>query len=74
MNKFMETQKQIEKGVVSGYQSLETAVVDGYKSIENGVVSGYKKLEGRFVEAFLTPEEPKTEQKESCENERTGEK
>jgi len=47
MNKFMETNKKIEK-----------AVVTGYKAIEDGVVEGYKKIENKFVESFLTPDAP----------------
>ena len=46
MNKFMETQKNIEN-----------KVVNGYKKIEGGVVSGYKKIEDKFVETFLSDEE-----------------
>ena len=73
MNKFMKTQKQIEKNVVSGYQSMEKAVVGGYKSIENSVVSGYKKIEDKFVKAFLTPDDTDNSVKESC-HERRNEK
>lgn len=53
MSKFMETQKKIEKAVVSGYQKIEDTVVSGYKKIEAGAVSGYQKIENKFVEAFL---------------------
>lgn len=54
MSKFMDTQKKIEEGVVSGYKKIEDGVVSGYKKIEDGVVSGYKKIEDKFVETFLT--------------------
>ena len=47
MNRFMQANKKIE-----------TAVVGGYKTIEKTVVDGYKRIEARFVEAFLTPNEP----------------
>ena len=47
MNKFMETNKKIEK-----------AVVGGYKAVEDAFVGGYKKIENKFVDAFLTPDEP----------------
>lgn len=53
MNKFMQTQKKIEKAVVSGYKTIENGVVSGYKKIEDNVVSGYKKIENKFVETFL---------------------
>ena len=54
MNKLMEVERKIERGVVSAYKVIESGVVNGYKTIENGVVGGYKKIEDRFVEAFLT--------------------
>lgn len=54
MNKLIETQKKIEKGVVTGYKAIENGVVSGYKAIENGAVSGYKKIKDKFVEAFLS--------------------
>jgi len=57
MNAFMKTQKDIEKGVVSGYKKIENGVVSGYKKIEDGVVAGYKKIENKFVDAFLTPDD-----------------
>jgi len=56
MNAFMKTQRDIEKGVVSGYKKIEDGVVSGYKKIEDGVVAGYKKIENKFVDAFLTPD------------------
>jgi len=62
VNKFMKTQKQIEKSVVSGYKKIENSVVSGYKKIEDGVVSGYKKIEDKFVEAFLTPDSDSSEE------------
>jgi hypothetical protein len=56
MSKLTETQKKVEKGVVTGYKAIENGVVSGYKAIEDGVVSGYKAIENKFVETFLTPE------------------
>ncbi|HWQ74137.1 MAG TPA: hypothetical protein VN441_02365 [Syntrophomonas sp.] len=58
MNRFMKANKKIEKAVVSGYQAIENGVVSGYKKIEDGVVGGYKKIEKKFVDAFLTPDDP----------------
>lgn len=74
MNKVMQTQKKIEKGVVAGYKKIENGVVTGYQKIEDGVVSGYKKMEDKFVEAFLTPDEDATadrqeNNKQSLQNE-----
>jgi len=51
VNRFMQANKKIE-----------TAVVGGYKTIEKTVVDGYKRIEARFVEAFLTPNEPVREE------------
>ena len=68
MSKLMETQRKIEKGVVSAYQSIEDAVVGGYKKIEDCAVSGYKKIENKFVEAFtLADEENMKRGNENCE-------
>ena len=53
MNKFMETQKKIEKGVVSRYKKIEESVMSDYKQVEDSVVTGYKKIEDKFVEMFL---------------------
>lgn len=63
MNNFMETNKKIEKAVVSGYKKIEKGVVGSYKAVEETVVDGYKKIENKFVAAFLTPDEdsPKEE-------------
>jgi len=68
MNKFMKTQRQIEKNVVSGYKDIENTVVGGYKQIENSVVSGYKKIEDKFVKAFLLPDDIADEEEE-CSHE-----
>jgi len=57
MNKFMKTNKKIEKAVVSGYKAIEDGVVGTYQKVEDGVVGGYKKIEDKFVEAFLTPDD-----------------
>ena len=57
MNKFMKANKEIEKGVVSGYQAIEDGIVSGYKAVEDGVVAGYKKIEEKFVRAFLSPDD-----------------
>ena len=73
MNTFMKANKEIEKGVVSGYQAIEDGVVSGYKVIEDGVVAGYKKLENKFVNAFLSADEDEARQageiKEGAANE-----
>ena len=61
MNKFIKTNKKIEKTVVSGY-----------KNIEKGVVDGYKKIENKFVETFLTPYEDTSEEKGDEETIRQG--
>lgn len=72
MNKLMETEKKIERGVVAGYTKIEDGVVSGYKKIEDGVVSGYKKVEQKFVDAFLTPDEPESGSgKEDADDERS---
>ena len=60
MNKFMKTNKKIEKAVVTGYKAIENGVVSGYKGVENSVVEGYKKMENKFVDTFLASD--KTEQ------------
>lgn len=49
-----ETQREIEKQVVSGYKKIEEGVVSGYQKIEDGFVRGYQKIEDRFVKTFLS--------------------
>jgi hypothetical protein len=53
MGKLMETQRKIEKGVVSGYKAIENGVVSGYKAVEDGVVSGYKKMEKKLGDPLV---------------------
>ncbi|MDR2448092.1 MAG: hypothetical protein LBD58_12535 [Treponema sp.] len=55
MGKLMDTQRKIEKGVVSAYKAIENSAVAGYKKIENGVVAEYMKIENGFTDAFLSP-------------------
>lgn len=50
--KFVEANKKIGEGVVSGYKKIEEGVVTGYKKIEDGVVNGYKKIEEGAVNGF----------------------
>jgi hypothetical protein len=52
MNKLMQAQKGIEKGVVAGYKAIENGVVSGYKSIENGVVPATRKLKTELSAAI----------------------
>lgn len=61
MNKFMDTQKEMERDAVSGYQKIKKGLVSGYKKMERGVVSGYKKVEDKFVETFLTDDDRVTD-------------
>lgn len=50
--KFVEANKKIAEGVVTGYKKIEEGVVTGYKKIEDGVVTGYKKIEDGAVNGF----------------------
>ena len=50
-----------QKTAVAGYNAIEKGVVGGYKKIEDGVVGVYKKVENKFVDAFLTSDEPASE-------------
>jgi hypothetical protein len=58
MNKFMKANKKIEKTIASDYKTIKDTVVSGYKTVEGGVVGGYKKIETKFVDAFLTSDDP----------------
>lgn len=53
MNKFEDTQNEIEQDTVSRYQKIKKGVVSGCKKMERGVVSGYKKCEDKFAQTFL---------------------
>ncbi|MDE7268512.1 MAG: hypothetical protein K2N89_13715 [Lachnospiraceae bacterium] len=53
-SKFVEANKKIEEGVVSGYKKIEEGVVGGYKKIEEGAVGGFNKIADKFVDSFLT--------------------
>ncbi|MCI2000711.1 MAG: hypothetical protein LKJ75_08430 [Clostridia bacterium] len=74
MNKFIKTNKKIEKAVVSGYQAIEDGVVGSYQKIEDGVVGSYKKIENKFVEAFLTPDDDAQDKTDSGVNNQNDEK
>ena len=53
-SKFVEANKKIEEGVVSGYKKIEEEVVGSYKKIEEGAVGGFNKIADKFVGSFLT--------------------